>query len=156
MTMVPIALTSLLVRSHQEMARGEPGLDAERLWMLPVSPTPSVSTLPWDGDEVPVVLAERLTMDFFGSAAAAQGQIVLWEQAEINVRLSVVVEDTHHFGYDLPEPHLMCVPASIGGYGLGAAAAVLVVSAEIWTPTCASRSCRLRSSQDRDEGAPTA
>ena len=70
---------------------------------------------------VPVVLTERLAIDFFGSAARALGRPVVWERGRMEMTVVGVAGDTRHYGLDQPVPTMMYLPSWTAGYGFGRA-----------------------------------
>lgn len=80
----------------------------------------------WHGSEpgqtpVPVVLSERLALDFFGSAEGAVGERVAWERGSMEMAVVGVATDTRDYGLDQPATRYMYLPSWTGGYGFGRA-----------------------------------
>jgi hypothetical protein len=218
-----VALTGVLLSSWRQITAVEPGFDADNLWTIPVTPTPSMSPLsyseamdriaasvvavpgvesasygllmpfemtgvgdccwnnagmvadgrvrddvrvlmqpahadyfrtlgvrmiagdtwaqaPAEAAPVPIVLSERLAIDFFGSAAGAIDQTVRWPFGDMTMRVVGVAADTRHWGLDQPVPQFMYLPSWTVGYGFGRAN--LAVRTRATPPAGLARSLR--------------
>jgi predicted permease len=79
------------------------------------------SQAPANASPVPIVLSERLAIDFFGSTADALDETVRWPFGDMTMRVVGVAADTRHWGLDQPVPPFMYLPSWTVGYGFGRA-----------------------------------